>query len=273
MNPKDLHLAASALLILVSIAACILPGQAVQPPPAIDSNALATAVEGTAQAAAQQTAAVQPVATASTGMAIEKTPEGTLRYIDYAAGFEVTFPAGWLAFQPDSEEFSAALANEGTVNQMLHDQMKTDLDAYKANYEQLHNYDRLYSYILRPDLKKNVIFGFSKLIWDSEDSRALDNEAMGQVVQGLEAPGGIPGFRADTAQILEDRPVRMIEIGGRWTITDGQGTTIPFYSTLIFFKPTSNSTVRITFSFFEDYRAQISPDVDSIVESIKLMEP
>jgi hypothetical protein len=272
MKRNYLRHTASALIILLAMTACGLPSQAVQPTPGIDANAVGTSVAGTAQAAAQQTAVQQPSATNPVGTTIEQASDGTTIYTDYDGGFAITFPAGWLAVRPSSEEFDGALAKYGASNEMLHDQMTTDLDAYKANREQLHDYDRLYSYILRPDIKKNVIFGFSKLIWDSEDSVAIDNEAMGKVVRELEAPGGIPGFRADNAQIHEDSHVRMIEIGGRWTTTDGQGATIPFYSTIIFFKPSSNSTVRITFTFLQDYYAQISADVKSIVESIRIIE-
>ncbi len=130
-----------------------------------------------------------------------------------------------------------------------------------------------YSYILRPDIDKNVIFGYSKTVWDSDDTTSINDATMGELMRSLESSGAIPGFRADTARVLENNNgVRMIEISGRFSISDGQGGTVPFYSTFIFFKPTSNSTTRITFSFLEDYHEQISMDVTSVIESIKIIE-
>lgn len=266
MNRNCLRHGLSVFVLLAAIVACVPPGQTVQPTPGIDANAVGTSVAGTAQAAAQQTAAVQPSATSMVGTTIEQAPDGTTTYTDYDGGFEVSFPAGWLVLRPNSEEFNTALTKNGAANKMLHDQMTTDLAGYDAKY------DRIYSYALRPDIKKNVIFGFSKLVWASEDAISIDNVTMGELVRGLEAAGGIPGFRADTAQIHEDRAVKMIEIGGHFTLSSSEGTTVPFYATIIFFKPSSNSTARITFSFFEDYHAQISPDVKSVIESIKIIE-
>lgn len=262
----------SVLILLGAVVACASPGQAVQSTPAanqgIDSNAVGTAVAGTAQAAAQQTASSGELfAPRKTGVAIELLPDGTTKYVDHDAGFEITFPAGWLAVRPNSEEFDAALADQGADNSMLRDQMTADLAGYQANY------DRLYSYILRPDIIEDFLLGFSKLVWDSADATPIDNDAMGNVVRGLEAPGGIPGFHADIAQVREDGAVKMIEIGGRWTLSDGAGGSVPFYSTLVFFKPSASSGVRLTISFLEEHRIQISPDVRSVIESIRLIEP
>ncbi|RPI94515.1 MAG: hypothetical protein EHM40_06310 [Chloroflexi bacterium] len=265
MNRNYLPQILSVFVILMAIIACVLPGQTIQPTPGISSNAIATAVAGTAQAAAQQTAAAQPAG--MTGTAIEQVQDGTTQYTDYDAGFEISFPAGWLAVRPNSEEFNASLANASAVNSMLHEQMTADLAGYEADY------DRLYAYILRPDIKKNVMLGFSKLVWDSETARPLDSVTMGDLVRDLESPDGIPGFHADTAQLHEDSAVKMIEVGGRWTMSDGEGGTIPFYITIIFFKPTANSGVRATFTFIQDYQAQIATDVKSVMESIRIIEP
>jgi len=271
MNRNYLQHALSAFVLLITIVACALPGQTIPPAPVTNPISIETAVAGTAQAAAQQTAAADPFATeisaGRTGTTIEQVQDGTTKYNDYDGGFEITFPVGWLALRPDSEEFNASLANEGTANPLLHEQMTADLAGYEADY------DRLYAYILRPDIKKNVMLGFSKLVWVSETARPLDSVTMGDLVRDLESPGGIPGFHADTAQLHEDSAVKMIEVGGRWTMSDEQGGTIPFYTTIIFFKPTANSGVRATFTFIQDYQAQIATDVKSIMESIRIIEP
>lgn len=273
MKQSSLHHALGGLAILFAIAACVLPGQtaqpqAIQPTLAIDSNAIATAVAGTAQAAATQTASSNLFAPSVKDPTIEKLPDGTTTYTDYEGGFEISFPVGWLGLIPNSKEFNNALKKEGASNSLLRDQMTSDLATYEPELE------RVFAYILRPDLgQKNLIFGFSKLEWDPADTIAIDSVTMGEVVKRLEAPNGIPGFRADMVQLHEDTQVKMIEIGGPIKVSDGEGGNIPFYITLIFFKPSSNSTVRLSFTFLQDYRAQIAPDVKASIESIRLIEP
>ena len=264
------------VLLLISTLACVVPGLSAPAPAPFDPNMLSTIVVLTVDAAVSQTAAAQPFITelpagtivpGMTGTTIEQVQDGATKYRDYDGGFEVTFPAGWLAVRPNySDEFNASMANDGADNPALRNQMTTDLAGYDPNF------DRLYSYVIRPDVEKNTIFGFSKMVWDSEDTTSIDNTTMGELVRGLESSGAIPGFRADTAQVRENgNAVMMIEIGGRFAMGDGQGGTIPYYTTIIFFKPTSNSLTRITFTFLQDYNAQISTDVKSIIESIRMV--
>ena len=135
-------------------------------------------------AAATQTVSALPVETRSPsgkmGTAMEQIQDGTTKYSDYDAGFEVTYPVGWLAVRPKSEEFDAALAKEAAANSMLHDQMAVD----QTDYDE---FDRLFSYLLRPDIQKDVLFGFSCLRWDSVDPHSLDSAAVGNLVRELES--------------------------------------------------------------------------------------
>jgi hypothetical protein len=255
--------------------ACVIPGLDAPTSGIADPNMISTIVVSTANAAASQTAVAQPRATGipagtavprSTDTTMEQLQNGITKFNDHDGGFEVIFPVGWLAVRPNSDEFNTSLANAGAGNPVLHDQMTADQAGYDASV------DRLYAYILRPDIEKKTIFGFSKLVWDSEDTTSLDNATMGELVRGLESSQDIPGFRADTVQLRENgNAVKIIEIGGRFALSDGQGGTVPLYTTIIFFKPTSNSMARITFTLLLDYRAQISTDVKSIIESIKVI--
>jgi len=259
--------------LFFALMACTLPGVS-QPAalPTFDANAIPTLVALTADAAISQTAVAQSLVTPTpegmTSITIEQAEDGTTQYNDHDGDFEVIFPVGWLAVRPNSDEFNITLASAGANNPMLQNQMTSDQAGYDPNH------DRLYSYVLRPDIGKNSLFGFSKLVWDSNDTSAIDNDALGAVVQSLEASNAIPGFRADTAQVRENRnAVPLIEVGGRFTMSDGQGGTVPFYTTIIFFKPTPASLTRITFTFMQDHNEQISADVNSVIESIKMIEP
>jgi hypothetical protein len=149
---------------------------------------------------------------------------------------------------------------------MLRKQMEADLTDYEPGI------DRLYSYPLRPDIEKNYAFGFSEIEWDPNDPNPIDENSMGQLVRSLESSGAIPGFRADTAQVYENvGNVKMVEVGGQFSMSDGQGGFLPFYLTAVFFKPTSGSTVRATFTYLKDYKTTIGSDVISAITSIKLL--
>ena len=213
MNKKILRPFFSIWAVLIGIMACVLPGQPSQPVPVITLGARETSIAGTLQAGIEQTAAAQPdgteTSTDMTGIVVEQTEDGTTRYTDYDGGFQVTFPDGWLAVRPESEEFEAALAKEGAVNSMLKDQMKYDQTAYDANV------DRLFAYAPRPDLKANFLFGFSTVAWDPKDARPIDSVEMGNVVRDIESSGDLPGFHVTMAQVYNTSSIPMMEIGGR----------------------------------------------------------
>jgi hypothetical protein len=272
MNIKN-YITGSVLFL--AMLACVVPGLGQPVPPAIDPSEIPTIVVLTANAAITQTAAVAPppLLTETTtpdpsaiNGTIEQLSNGSTKYTDNEVGFEITYPAGWLTLRPNSDEFSSALANEAVKNDMLREQMEADLADYEAGV------DRLYSYPVLPDIEKNYAFGFSNIEWDLNDTKPVDEYSMGELVRALESSGAIPGFRADTAQVYENVGyVKLLEVGGQFSMSDGQGGILPFYVTIVFFKPTSDSTIRMTFTYLKDYKLPIASDVMSVINSIKLL--
>jgi hypothetical protein len=263
---------AGSILFLV-IMACGVPSLS-QPSvsPTFDADALSTLVGLTANAATTQTAvAAQPVESTpslpeTAVTTIEQLPDGSTKYTDYEVGIEIVFPTGWLTLRANSDEFNAALKKEAVKNDLVRSQMELDLAEYEPGAH------RLYSYPLRPDIEKNIAFGFSKLKWDSSDSTPINENSMGGLIRDFESSGAIPGFRVDTAQIYDNvNQVKLIEIGGQFSFSNAQGDITPFYMTAVFFKPTSDSTVRISFVYWKDYKLQLYEDVTSVINSIKLI--
>lgn len=263
--------------VLISALACAVPGAG--QPAAVDPAMLPTIVVLTVNAAMTQTAAassvgqIPPVGDAAVATplplnetSLEPQPDGSVKFIHISGGYEVTYPTGWLTVRPNSEEFNAAYTKDAAKNPLLLGQMDYDKNAYEAGYEQL------YSYALRPDIDKNFLFGFSTVRWDSHDSLPLNEAAMGELARELETSGVIPGFRVDTAQIYEtSNYVEVIEIGGQFSLSDGQDGVIPFYMTAVFFKPTADTITRITFTYLKDYKVDLSLDVSDTIISIKLL--
>ncbi len=232
-------------------------------------NNLAGDSQPPTQPVAEATATPPPTETPTPvllGSELERLPDGVSFFTDHDGRFQMTIPAGWLAVRPDNrDEINAVLVGEGAKNQKLFDQLVSDKNAYEANI------DRLLIYPIRPDLQENVIFGFSKLTWQDPDAQAIDNATMGRLVRELESSGSIPGFRATTSQIIQNgNGVSVMVIKGRFFISDGQGGSIPFVTTLAFFKPFPKSVARITFTVMQEFDAQISPDINAMIESIRL---
>jgi len=254
-------------ILLFALMACALPGIS-QPAalPTFDPNAIPTTVALTANAAMAQTAtAASPLATPDLSeTTLEQLPDGSTKYTDKEIGFEITFPTGWLTLRPNSDEFSSALEKEAVKNELLRAQMELDQSDYEAGV------DRLYSYPLLPDIEKNFAFGFSKLKWDPDDSVPIDEKTMGETVRFVES--SISGFRADTVQTYENgNHIKLVEVGGQFSLSNGQGEVIPFYMTYFLFKPTSSTSALMTFTYLKDYKLTIASDVMSAINSIKLL--
>jgi hypothetical protein len=263
---KTKHYIMSSIL-LFALMSCALPGVS-QPVtlPTFDPNAIPTMVALTANAAMAQTATATPLAPPDLSKTpLEKLPDGSTKYTDTEIGFEITFPAGWLTLRPNSDEFNSALAKEAVKNDLLRAQMEADMADYEVGV------DRLYSYPLLPDIEKNFAFGFSKLVWEADDSIPIDDQTMGEMVRFVES--SVSGFRADTVQTYENvNHVQMVEVGGQFSISNSQGDIIPFYMTYFFFKPTSGTSALMTFTYLKDYKFPISTDVMSVINSIKLLD-
>jgi len=257
-------------ILVLAMLACTVSGLSQPATSAIDPNTIPTIVVLTADAAMTQTAVVASSMLAETatpsleGTTLEQLPNGGTKYTNNQMGFDITFPAGWLTLRPNSDEFGSALVNEAVKNDLLRAQMELDLADYEAGV------DMLYSYPLLPDIEKNSAFGFSKLKWDEDDSVPIDDQTMGEMVRFVES--SVSGFRADTVQTYENtNHVKLVEIGGQFSISNDQGEIIPFYMTYYLFKPTSGTSALMTFTYLKDYKTTIAPDVMSAINSIKLL--
>jgi hypothetical protein len=219
----------------------------------------------TSEAAAAETSAVTQIP-GMKGMTLEKQPDGTTKFTDYDGGYEVAFPTGWLAARPGDDEFNTALAKEGAKNTVLAEQMKLN----KTNYDA--EFDRLFSYPLRPDIQKNAVFGFSITSFDPKDDMPINNNSMGDFVRKFESSNVAPGFRVTASNIMENgNKISFMVMKGRFSKKTDSGDMVPFYVTALFFKPTPKSLACLTFTILQDYQKQISPDLDAIRESIKLL--
>lgn len=193
-------------------------------------------------------------------------PDGTTKYSDYDAGFEMILPAGWIGVRPGAQEFNDVLESEGAANQALNDQMTAD----QLGYEPVN--DRYYIYATKPDEFENALLAYGKVAWNPADGTVIDQGKLGELVQSLEMSPDMPGVRVVASNVVpNENGVPVMVIGANYTIEASDGTMVPLYLNFIYFKPTDNSTVRIIISSWKDYRDSTGPDVDAMVQSIKLV--
>lgn len=193
-------------------------------------------------------------------------PDGTTKYSDYDAGFEMVLPASWIGVRPGAQEFNDVMESEGAANQALKDQMTAD----QQGYEPVN--DRYYFYAPKPDEVENAVLAFGKLAWNPSDPKPMDQSTLGELITNLEMSQDLPGVRVVASNVVtNENGVPVIVIGANYTSEAADGTMVPYYFNFIFFKPTDNSTIRIVLNSNKDYRDVIGPDVDAMVQSIKLV--
>jgi hypothetical protein len=279
MNKNSLQLIFSSFVILIAIAACVLPGQAVPPAPeapGIDPNTVASAVAGTAQASAQQTQQANPLpATATpapvdtlpaeppaTGKLKEEQADGTTLFTDHDGGYQVTFPQGWVVIIPEKDDlnqiFNSMPEQEQNVAQMIETAKRADVNnmiaVFSFNFKaQQGGYtpNINISYDTNPSLAATSLK-------DVLDSTAAYYPSMGITV--------IRSELKNTASGLE---TGLIET--EWALNAANGQKVSLHQKQIIFKSGSGIVV-ITFSTIRDATVDLTPDFDKLIESLQLLD-
>jgi hypothetical protein len=271
MSKRILILAVVGCLAIV-MAACA-PGSSDPAAPyyptytAIAQGLIDLANTATAQAAQPAMPAESPTPPPPAGGTENvQQPDDTTKYSDYDAGFEMVLPAGWIGVRPGAQEFNDAMKSEGASNEDLLFRMELDQQGYEPVK------DRYYFYATKPDVEENYLLSYGKLAWTPGDSTPMDQSTLGQLIQSLEMSPDLPGVRVVASNVIVNKNgVPIIVIGANWTSEVEDGTMIPIYLNFLFFKPADNSIVSIVTTTRKEYRDVIDPDVDAMVQSIKLV--
>ena len=264
---KKLKLVRVLLPLLLTLS-CVIPGISRPAPAPLEP---ATVIALTSRAAMTQTVAAIPVLSPTPIVPVtnlETLPDGSVKFIHVNGGYEMTYPNGWLTVRPNSDEFNIAYSTEGARNPILLDEMNLDISRYEAGH------DQLYSYALRPDLVKDAFFGFSQVEWGAGDNVPLNDATLGEVLKELESSGEFLSMRIEVARVYPNpNQVDLLEVGGQVTGGDEQSGLIPLYATIVYFKPTADTVVRVIFSYLKDFQPELSGDVTNVINSIALSSP
>ncbi|HXQ32848.1 MAG TPA: hypothetical protein VN843_02380 [Anaerolineales bacterium] len=169
MNANKLYLTLSGLVMLMTIAACVIPGQTTQPAPIANPNTVETSIAGTAQVSIQET--LVPIKTlvpteaftptsiiSSYGTSLSKREDDSTLFIDHTAKVQIIFPSNWMAIRVGEPEYYRVWEKEGTQNPALFKAISAiqnlDLNSFRITAFDTHP-----EHILYENLPKiNVVF-------------------------------------------------------------------------------------------------------------------
>ena len=167
MNQNSLYRTLSTFVLLLAVVACMLPGQASRSAPAPNSINIETAVAGTAQAAATQTALANPIPVISTiadtatitptpkvspsGTALVTLADGSTQFIDYVSGMQMVFPAGWLVVRVGEDEYYTAWGSPESQTPVFMD-ILTGLQSLDPKVFRVHTLDMRSDHIINNDI-------------------------------------------------------------------------------------------------------------------------
>ena len=168
MNKNKLYILLGGVVFLLTVGACVIPGQTAQPLSSTNPHTIETSIAGTAQVSAQATLisatltfvpVITPTAIISSyGTSLSKREDGSTIFIDHRAKVQIIFPANWLALRVGEPEYYQAWEKEGTQNPALFKALSAiqnlDLNSFRTTAFDTHP-----EHVLYDNLPKiNVVF-------------------------------------------------------------------------------------------------------------------
>jgi len=265
-----------ALVILLAIVACALPGQTMQPAPDTNSNAIETAVVGTAQAAAQQTEQTGPITATAipvptethtpmpeisiSGTTLTIREDQSAFFTDYKAGIQLVIPTGWMAMRIDEEEYLKAYDSDIVL------QSPDIMDYLTIIRDHDPVYFRLAAIDIRPGHRPNEILSYMNVIFQPDDVRSL--EKWEQAERDRYHPQ--TNFKFLSASYPQTtNGTRVLILEQSFSAAENAGTI--YYRGVFFSLPSGT----IVLDFYTDFDSKdtLLPDFDQVVNSLILLNP
>lgn len=292
MKLKDLLPVSSIALLLLTIFACVVPGQAVPPISTLGPGGVETAIASTAQAAAQQTAQANPPPTEppellaqpslppeeilpATELPIQFSPspevissyetslvklaDGSTQFRDYRAGVQIIFPPGWLLMRQGEPEFYEAWDKLGSQNQWFLEEIGS-IQSLDLNLFRVSAYDTHPEHTYRDTFPKiNVVF----LKGDTRTLKEVDANEKMMIERSVQA--GHKHLSSDYQQVAG---LDVLLFQSQW---DSVLFPTVHYKGM-FFKVPAGLMV-IDFFTASEQQEMMTPEWTQIVESITLFTP
>lgn len=274
MNQSNFHNTLGGFVILLAIVACVLPSQPTPLAPETNPNLIETAVVGTAQAAAQQTEQASLVTStpisiptetlvatpkiSSAGTSLLTLADGSTQFSDHVAGVQMVFPPGWLVVRLGEEEYYAAWEKKEIHSPEF-------LNVYSRIQDQDPKLFRVHALDTRPGYTLNGIITNISVVFQAGDTQPLEEWEKAFRDQPLP----YKGFKFISSSYPQtNNGIRVLVTEASWLNTDG-GTN--YYRYVFFSLP--SGTVHLDFETSFDYKDVMLPELDHVVNSVKLLGP
>jgi hypothetical protein len=254
----------SVLVILMAVVACALPGQVTQPTPTIDLSAMETAAASTAQAAATQTEqAIPDTATPRpTGLLKEEQSDGATLFSDYDGGYQITFPEGWTVVIPEEGDISEALSaipeQEENISKLIEAARSADANNMIRGFGfNLKAQQGVYT----PNI--NVSQNTNSLLLAASLKDLVDATVAYYPSINIEV------VSSEVRETASGTEIGVIET--QWAMNASGGEKIDLRQKQVMFK-SEGGVVILTFSTIKETTVDLSADVDTVIESFKLLD-
>ena len=275
MNANKLYLTLSGLVMLMTIAACVIPGQTTQPASIANPNTVETSIAGTAQASVESTVQASLVTATSTLVPTETlvpTPKISLAgtslvvredqsavFIDHKAGIQLIIPAGWFPMRVNEEEYYRAFTLDVVLqNPAFSDHLTRIQDANLDKF-------RLDATDIRDGHTPDGILSNFKVMFEPGDLRSL--ERWEQAERDRHHP--FANFKFISASYPHTtNGTKVLVIEQSWSA----GKIHTVYYQGVFFSLQSG-TVILDFYANNDFKDTILPEFEQVVNSLALLNP
>ena len=276
MKRNPVHYLVIMVIILLAIAACVLPGQTIAPAPVTNPINIETAVAGTAQAAAQQTQLANPVSPTATialtdtptatpkvstsGTSLMKLADGSTQFTDYVAGMQMTFPAGWLVVRVGETEYYEAWGRPETQDPKF-----VDIFANMQNWDP--KVFRVTALDVRPEyiLFNNVTQ--VDVVFDEGNTQTLKQHRTNEV----NSRPRVKKYKLLSSGTFEtSQGMQAVNIEEQWATTNGASQTgMGYHRRIIFHVP--GGSMAVDLHTVLDKKDLVMPGFDQLINDVTLL--
>jgi hypothetical protein len=267
MSRNHLRYALSGLLILLGMGACTLPGQAVSPiaPQNPAQPTPVYAAQATATKPATVTSTTIPTETLiptprislyGTSLVIQEDQSAV--FVDHKAGIQLVIPPGWMPIRVNEDEYYKAFALDIVLeNPPISDRL-TRIQDVDLDYHRLEAID------IRPGHIQDGIISDINVVFEDGDVRTL--EEWERAERNRKSPWANYRFLSSGYQQTADG-TRVLVIEQSWSA----GEETMYYRGVFF--PLSTGTLILDFYSNIDFKDEVLPDLEQVVNSVTLLDP
>ena len=263
MSRNHIRYALSGFMILLGMVACALPGQTTAPAapsiliqPTLVSKTPTKPVPATSTTIPTETLIPTPkISLYGTSLVIQEDQSAV--FVDHKAAIQLVIPSGWMPIRVNEDEYYKAFALDVVLeNPPISDRL-TRIQDVNLDYHRLEAID------IRPGHIQDGIISDMNVVFEEGDVRTL--EEWEKAERNRKSPWANYKFLSSGYQ-QTDNGTRVLVIEQSWSA--GEET---IYYRGVFF-PLSSGTLILDFYSNIDFKDEVLPDFEQVVNSVTLLD-